>query len=70
MFEHFEESTDKKIDCRGKYVSVIIRYGSKYAYINGIFIGDTDEYFIVKNSKNKVFYIHKNRILYHIFKED
>ena len=70
MLEHFEESTDKKIDYRGKHVSVIIRYGHEYAYVNGIFMGDTDKHFIVKNSKNKVFYIHKNKILHHIFKEE
>lgn len=67
MSDHFEESTDKKVDYRGKYISVMIEYGHKHSYINGIFLGETSEHLIVKDNKNKVIYIHKNKIIYHIF---
>jgi len=70
MLEHLEESTDKKIDGIGKYVSVMIESGNKHSYINGIFLGETCEYFIVKDSKDKVVYINKNKIICHIFEEN
>jgi hypothetical protein len=70
MLESFEEIADEKIECKGKYVSVMIQYGNEYAYINGTFLGETDEHFIVKNNKNKIYYIYKSKILYHNFKEN
>lgn len=70
MLEHLEESTDKKIDGTGKYVSVMVEYGRKHLYINGIFLGETSEHFLVKDSKNKVIYIHKNKIIYHVFEKN
>ncbi|MFL0194900.1 hypothetical protein ACJDU8_04825 [Clostridium sp. WILCCON 0269] len=70
MSEHLDESTDKKIDAIGKYVSVMIEYGHRHSYINGIFLGETNDHFIVKDSKNKITYIHKNKIICHIFKEN
>ncbi|MFT8315084.1 MAG: hypothetical protein ABF633_12700 [Clostridium sp.] len=70
MVEHLEESSDKKIDGIGKYVSVMIEYGHRHSYINGIFLGETSEHFIVKDSKNKVVYIRKNKIICHIFEEN
>jgi hypothetical protein len=69
MLESFEEITDKKIEYKEKDVSVMIQYGDEYAYINGTYLGETDEHFIVKNSKNKIYYIYKNKIIYHVFKE-
>lgn len=70
MSEHSDESMDKKIDTIGKYVSVMIEYGHRHSYINGIFLEETNDYFIVKDSKNKITYIHKNKIICHIFKEN
>jgi hypothetical protein len=69
MLEPFEESTHKKMDYTGKYVSVMIQYGNEHSYINGTFLGETEEHFIVKNSKNKAVYIHKPKIIYHTFQE-
>lgn len=69
MPENFDESTDKKIDRKGKYISVTIEYGHKHSHINGIFLGETSEHLIVKDSKNKVIYIHKNKIICHTFEE-
>jgi hypothetical protein len=69
MLESFDEIADEKIEYKGRYVSVMIEYGNEYAYINGTFLGETDEHFIVKSNKNKIYYIYKNKILYHNFKE-
>ncbi|MDT8718598.1 hypothetical protein IAI10_18195 [Clostridium sp. 19966] len=69
MSENLEESKEKEIDDKGQYVSVMIESGNKHSYINGIFLGESSEYFIVKDSRNKVFYIHKNKIICHIFEE-
>lgn len=70
MSEHFKESDDKKIDYRGKHVSVMVEYGRKHSYISGIFLGENSEHFIVKDSKNKVVYIHKNKIICHMLEEN
>lgn len=70
MAEHLKESTDKSIDGSGKLVSVMVEYGLKHSYINGIFLGETSEHFIVKYSKNKIIYINKNRIICHMFEEN
>lgn len=67
MSEHLEENTDKKVDGIGKYVSVMVEYGHKHSYINGTFLGETSEHFIVKDGKNKLVYINKNKIICHIF---
>ncbi|OAA90650.1 hypothetical protein [Clostridium ljungdahlii] len=69
MSEHFDESNDEKIDCKGKYVSVMIEYGHRHSYINGIFLGETCEHLIVKDNKNKVIYINKNKIICHTFEK-
>lgn len=70
MLENFEEGNTKTAAYKGKYVSVMIQYGYERSSINGKFLGDTDEHFIVKNNKNKVVYINKNKIVYYVFKED
>lgn len=69
MIEDLEESTDKKIGCIGKYVSVVIECGNKHLCIDGIFLAENREHFIVKDSKNKVVFICKNKIISHIFEE-
>jgi hypothetical protein len=70
MSENFEEDKDKRIDYRGKSVSVVIQYGYQHYNINGTFLGETGEHFIVKNSKNKVVHINKEKIIYHIFEQN
>lgn len=70
MVEHIEKNTDKEMHSKEKDVSVMIQCGYEHSLINGQFLGETNEYFIVKNRKNEVVYIHKNKIIYHIFIED
>lgn len=67
MLEYFEDSIDQKNDDIGKCVCVKLEYGNQSSFINGIFIGENSEHFIIKDSKNKVIYINKDKIVYHTF---
>lgn len=69
MIENLEENRGKKIDCGEKYVSVTIECGNKHLCINGVFLGENREHFIVKEGENKVVYICRNRIISRIFEE-
>lgn len=67
MLEHSEESKNNETNPIGQHISVVIQYGYQHLSINGIFLGETEKHFIVKKSNNKVVYINKTKILYHIF---
>lgn len=67
MLEHFEESTYKEINSIGQHLSVVIQSGYQHINIYGTFLGETEQHFIVKKNNNKIVYINKNKLLYHVF---
>jgi RNase P/RNase MRP subunit p29 len=66
MSEHFGESSYKEINLLGQHISVVIQSGNQHINISGIFLGETEEHFIVKRSNNKIIYINKSKLLYHV----